>query len=98
MIKTRRLFLIGLASAFFMLFCLKHIIAEQNIASDKTAAKPSEILLAHVYKSGINVQHYLVSEKYDGVLALWDGKALHPRWVLNCCTCLVYKRLSQHTA
>ena len=48
MIKTRRLFLIGLASAFFMLFFSTHIIAEQNIASDKTAAKPSEILLAQV--------------------------------------------------
>ena len=32
-----------------------------------------------MHKSGINVQHYLVSEKYDGVRALWDGKALYTR-------------------
>ena len=38
-----------------------------------------QILLAQVHKSGINVQHYLVSEKYDGVRGLWDGKALHTR-------------------
>ena len=79
MTKTLRSFLIGLASAFFMMLFATQIIAEQNIASDKAAAKPSEILLAQVYKSGINVQHYLVSEKYDGVRALWDGKALHTR-------------------
>ena len=79
MIKTRRSFLIGLASAFFMMLFATQIIAKQNIASDKTAAKPSEIFLAQVYKSGINVRHYLVSEKYDGVRALWDGKALYTR-------------------
>ena len=79
MIKTRRSFLIGLASAFFMRLFATQIIAKQNIASDKTAAKPSEILLTQVYKSGINVRHYLVSEKYDGVRALWDGKALYTR-------------------
>ena len=79
MIKTRRSFLIGLASAFFMMLFATQIIAKQSTASDNTAAKPSEILLAQVYKSGINIQHYLVSEKYDGVRALWDGKALHTR-------------------
>ena len=79
MIKTPRSFLIGLASASFMMLFATQIIAEQNIASDKAAAKPSEILLAQVYKNGIDVSQYLVSEKYDGVRALWDGKALYTR-------------------
>ena len=79
MIKTRRSFIVGLANAFLMMLFATQIIAKQNIASDNTAAKPSEILLAQVFKIGINVRHYLVSEKHDGVRALWDGKALHTR-------------------
>ncbi|MDP5240640.1 DNA ligase [Uliginosibacterium sp. 31-16] len=37
------------------------------------------ILLAEVYRSGINPADYLVSEKLDGVRAIWDGKALRFR-------------------
>ncbi len=42
-------------------------------------AQTPEILLAHVYKSGIDVREYLVSEKLDGVRAIWDGKTLTTR-------------------
>jgi DNA ligase-1 len=42
-------------------------------------AKAPEILLAQVYESGIDVMQYLVSEKYDGVRAIWDGKQLKSR-------------------
>jgi DNA ligase-1 len=38
-----------------------------------------EILLAQVYTSGLDVTQYLVSEKYDGVRAVWDGKQLMTR-------------------
>jgi len=38
-----------------------------------------EILLAQVYKSGLDVTQYLVSEKYDGMRAFWDGKQLMTR-------------------
>ncbi len=38
-----------------------------------------EILLAEVYTSGIDVTQYLMSEKYDGVRAIWDGKTLKSR-------------------
>jgi DNA ligase 1 len=37
------------------------------------------VLLAEVYQRGINVQEYLVSEKYDGVRAVWDGKSFVSR-------------------
>ena len=37
------------------------------------------VLLAEVYKRGINVQEYLISEKYDGVRAVWDGKSFISR-------------------
>ncbi len=44
-----------------------------------TKAAVPEILLAQLYKSGLDVTQYLVSEKYDGVRAVWDGKTLTSR-------------------
>jgi DNA ligase 1 len=38
-----------------------------------------DVLLAKVYASGTNVDQFLVSEKYDGVRAIWDGKQLISR-------------------
>ncbi len=40
--------------------------------------KPS-LMLANIYRQNINLANYLVSEKYDGVRALWDGKELMSR-------------------
>ena len=56
------------------------------------AAEPPAILLANVYRDQIDVSRYLVSEKLDGVRAIWDGEALRfrsgktinaPRWFLD---------------
>jgi DNA ligase 1 len=50
------------------------------LASPLAFAKTSQgVLLAQDYKSGIDVSLYLVSEKLDGVRALWDGKTLRFR-------------------
>jgi DNA ligase 1 len=38
-----------------------------------------DVLLAQIYQSGTNVQQFLVSEKFDGVRAIWDGKQLKSR-------------------
>lgn len=55
-------------------------------------AAPPDILLANVYRDDIDVAQYLVSEKLDGVRAIWDGKTLvfrsghpvdAPRWFLD---------------
>lgn len=43
------------------------------------AAEPPAIVLAQVYHAGIHVRDYLVSEKYDGVRAIWDGRTLRFR-------------------
>ena len=37
------------------------------------------LLLANEYRSGLDVSLYLVSEKFDGVRAVWDGKTLRFR-------------------
>ncbi len=42
-------------------------------------AAPPAILLANVYHDGIDVSQYLVSEKLDGVRAVWDGERLRFR-------------------
>jgi DNA ligase 1 len=39
-------------------------------------AKSKGVLLAQDYKPGIDISLYLISEKLDGVRALWDGKVL----------------------
>lgn len=43
------------------------------------AADAPRILLAEVYREQANVSQYLVSEKLDGVRALWDGQTLRFR-------------------
>ena len=61
-------------------------------ASAQTAAPPA-LLLANVYAGQVDPTAYLVSEKYDGVRAIWDGSALRfrsgrpvpaPAWFIGC--------------
>ena len=40
---------------------------------------PPALLLANVYAGQVDPSRYLVSEKYDGVRALWDGRTLRFR-------------------
>ena len=43
------------------------------------AAEPPAILLAEIYRNQVDVAQYLVSEKLDGVRAIWDGETLRFR-------------------
>lgn len=45
----------------------------------QACAQVPDILLAHVYQQGIAVEQYLVSEKLDGIRAIWDGQQLWTR-------------------
>ena len=49
-----------------------------NALYSKDLPKPA-LMLANVYHEGINLSEYWVSEKYDGVRAIWDGKQLVSR-------------------
>jgi DNA ligase 1 len=42
-------------------------------------AKTSSVLLAQAYRGGVDVKQFLISEKFDGVRATWDGQALRTR-------------------
>ena len=44
-----------------------------------SAAERPALLLAQTIRPGIDVTHYLVSEKLDGVRAHWDGQVLRTR-------------------
>ena len=56
------------------------LLASPFTFAKTTPAKNSiDVLLAQDYKSGVDVSQYLVSEKLDGVRALWDGKTLRFR-------------------
>lgn len=54
-------------------------IVAPAIASDATGARAPSPALANVYRQGVDVRAYLVSEKLDGVRALWDGRTLYSR-------------------
>ena len=43
------------------------------------AASPPALMLADVYRQGVVLDDYWVSEKYDGVRGYWDGAALWTR-------------------
>lgn len=56
---------------------LKHIttsILFFCVISSAKAYTPPQIQLANLYKEGIKLDQYLVSEKLDGVRAYWDGQ------------------------
>mgnify|MGYP003550974936 FL=1 len=66
-VLRRRYFLV-LSAMFCLVF--SNLYAAENIP---------DVLLAQVYESGLDVTQYLVSEKYDGVRAVWDGKTFTSR-------------------
>jgi DNA ligase-1 len=53
------------------------LIAPAVLAS--RAASPPALMLADVYRQGVPLDDYWVSEKYDGVRGYWDGSALWTR-------------------
>ncbi len=54
------------------------IIVLFNPLNAKSSSKPV-LMLANVYHQGIDLDQYWVSEKYDGVRALWNGEKLLSR-------------------
>lgn len=57
-----------------------------------SASEAPPVLLAEVYRGQVDVSQYLVSEKLDGVRAIWNGKTLNfrsgkeinaPRWFID---------------
>jgi len=51
------------------------VTPQYTFASDHDTA----VLLAKIYNDDIDINQYLISEKFDGVRAIWDGKQLITR-------------------
>ena len=58
--------------------CVLYLWLVPLAQAQRTDATPG-VLLANVANARIDPSPYLISEKYDGVRALWDGKALRSR-------------------
>ena len=54
-----------------------NVASAPALATTSTSAPP--LMLANVYRPGVVLADYWVSEKYDGVRGYWDGKALWTR-------------------
>lgn len=55
------------------------LLAWQSAVADSAKQSPPAFLLANVLGPDVDVRQYLVSEKYDGVRAAWDGNKLYYR-------------------
>lgn len=83
---SRRSFLLAAAGTTFGLLRAPHAVAQ-------SAPKvPAPVMLAEVYRHGMPLDDYWVSEKYDGIRGYWDGKQLWtrsgeriaaPRWFIE---------------
>jgi DNA ligase 1 len=60
-------------------FCLAIFTALPYAQAENSRQSTPTFLLANVLSDNIDVTQYLVSEKYDGVRAMWDGKKLYFR-------------------
>ena len=54
-----------------------NVASAPALATTSTSAPP--LMLANVYRPGVVLADYWISEKYDGVRGYWDGKALWTR-------------------
>lgn len=60
-------------------YCLLCLLLISPLLSPAFSQVSPALLLAQHYQQGVDVTKYLISEKYDGVRALWDGKQLISR-------------------
>lgn len=51
--------------------------AHAEVTATEKSASP--LMLANVYRQGVNLDDYWVSEKFDGVRGYWDGEKLRTR-------------------
>ncbi len=59
--------------------CLTIVIVSILAASSTLASDKPHLMLAEIYRPGIDVSQYWVSEKLDGVRARWNGRHLISR-------------------
>jgi DNA ligase 1 len=76
--QKKTAFAVAMATSMALLLLLFLLVL---CASDLAFAKPASppLILANVWSEDFDPSQYLISEKYDGARALWDGKTLRFR-------------------
>lgn len=74
----RRTGLLRMASALFVVTCCGFPISASS-APGSTGTTRAPVMLANVYRRGVDLSAYWASEKMDGVRGYWDGHALWTR-------------------
>jgi DNA ligase 1 len=86
-----RSYLHGSPHLLALVACSLVLLVVDRVVYAQAASSPPPMLLANVFSEDIDVTQYLVSEKYDGVRAQWDGRVLRfrgsgvvsaPQWFL----------------
>jgi DNA ligase-1 len=62
-----------------LLYCLAFSVCVADAPATAPIMASAPVMLANVYRSGMALDDYWVSEKYDGVRAYWDGSLLYTR-------------------
>lgn len=76
----RRALLCGLGAALGGMLGLQSVAGAQVSSGPTTPPQgPPALMLASVYRPGIALDAYWLSEKYDGLRAYWDGARLRTR-------------------
>lgn len=63
-----------LSGRAFLPFCVSFLLVLFVLFPPSVHSAPPNLLLAEVYEEGVELKHYWVSEKLDGVRAYWDGE------------------------
>jgi DNA ligase-1 len=68
-------------SAWFrrLFICSLALVLPAHAEVSTTEKPASPLMLANVYRQGVNLDDYWVSEKFDGVRGYWDGEKLRTR-------------------
>lgn len=78
-VRQRRLFMAGLGTVGAWLGAVWQAVAQTQPIDEPQVGRSSGVLLARTADPAIDPEGFLVSEKFDGVRALWDGRTLRTR-------------------
>ena len=67
------------ASALTLALLTAGLATAQPVPTERAAKSAPSLMLANVYREGMDLTNYWVSEKYDGVRGYWDGQQLLTR-------------------
>ncbi|MEY2876129.1 MAG: hypothetical protein RLZZ373_3500 [Pseudomonadota bacterium] len=77
--RRRRLLMAGLGAVGAWFGAVWQAVAQTEPIDQAQVGRSSGVLLARIAEPEVDPEGFLVSEKFDGVRALWDGRTLRTR-------------------